>query len=87
MNIVLSPEQEQFVHEQIACGRYNSANDMIREALRLLEERNESSHHRFEELRREIAIGIEQADRGELVNGKEVFSKLRERNDAQIHPK
>lgn len=36
---------------------------------------------RLEELRREIAKGIEAADRGELVPGKQVFKELRERTE------
>jgi hypothetical protein len=34
---------------------------------------------KLEVLRKEIAIGIEQADRGGLVNGDEIFDRIRER--------
>ncbi len=45
-------------------GRYASEDDVIEEALRLLEDRDDQG--KLAELRREIAIGIAQADRGEL---------------------
>ena len=38
----------------------------------------ESRRLRLEELRRDLAIGVAQADRGELRNGAEVFRKLRQ---------
>jgi predicted transcriptional regulator len=43
----------------------------------------ELSRERWEALKRDIARGIEAADRGEIVPGEEVFRELRERS-AQI---
>ena len=63
MSVSLSPELERLVAESVATGRYGSANDVIHEALRLLRERDERL---LEELRHEIAIGLAEADRGEL---------------------
>lgn len=37
---------------------------------------------KMENLRRSIQIGIDQADRGELIEGEEVFRQLRARNAA-----
>ncbi len=64
MTIRLSEDREQFVRSLLQGGRYASEHEVIEEALRLLEERDEQA--KLAELRREIAIGIEQADRGEL---------------------
>jgi len=58
-------------------GLYLSASEVVREALRLLEERDRVNAIQLEELRREIQIGIDQADRSELRDGPEVFAKLR----------
>jgi antitoxin ParD1/3/4 len=38
MNVSLTPELEQLVTEKVESGRYTSASEVIREALRLLEE-------------------------------------------------
>jgi antitoxin ParD1/3/4 len=43
-------------------------------------EREEVKQLRLAELRREIAVGAEQADRGEFVDGPEAFAKIRERS-------
>ena len=64
MNARISERWEPFVRSQLCGGRYASEQAVIDEALRLLEQRDERTM--LDELRREIAIGIEQADRGEL---------------------
>lgn len=79
MNVSLTPELERLVHEKVESGLYNSASEVVREALRLLRERDELQRMRLEELRREIQIGIDQADRGELIPADEVFRDLHAR--------
>lgn len=49
------------------------------EGLRLLHEREEL-RLQLAELRREIAIGSAEADRGEFVNGAKVFAEIRTRS-------
>ena len=65
MNVSLTPKLEALVAKKVASGLYNSASEVIRDALRLFEEREQLREMRLEELRREIAVGMEQADRGE----------------------
>ena len=79
MNVSLTPELERFVQEKVKSGRYLSASEVVREALRLLQEEEQIRQLRLEKLRKEIAIGIEQADRGEVVDGKEVIKELYEK--------
>ncbi len=67
MNVSLTPKLEELVAQRVASGRYGSASEVIREALRLLEDRDMLRSMRLEELRKQIAIGIDQADRGEYV--------------------
>ena len=67
MNISLTPELEYYVKKKVKSGRYNSSSEVIREALRLLEENDALRKIRLQELRKEIALGIEQADNGETV--------------------
>ena len=78
MNVSLTPELEQLVHEKVKTGRYLSASEVVREALRLLEERDRIREARLFTLRSEIAVGIEQGDKGEVIDGEEVFRELRE---------
>lgn len=66
MNVSLTPELEQLVHKKVKSGLYLSASEVVREALRLLEERDRIQALRSEEIRQEIQIGINQADRGEV---------------------
>ncbi len=79
MNVSLTPELEQLVVAKVASGRYQSASEVLREALRLLEEQDRLREVRLGEARRQIAVGLEQAKRGELVDGEQVFDKLEER--------
>jgi antitoxin ParD1/3/4 len=78
MNVSLTPELELLVHEKVKSGRYLSASEVVREALRLLEERDRIRETRLLALRSEIAVGIEQGDKGEVIDGEEVFRELRE---------
>lgn len=87
MNISLTPKLEEIVQEKLATGLYNSASEVVREALRLLEEKDRWRKIRLEELRREVLVGIEQADRGELVDGGEAFRRLRARNSERTPQK
>ncbi|MBD2609179.1 type II toxin-antitoxin system ParD family antitoxin [Scytonema hofmannii FACHB-248] len=82
MSISLTPELEQFIQSQIASGKYASTEDVIIAGIKLLEERERIYKGRFEELKREIAIGVEQLERGERLDGREVIEKLRQKNQA-----
>ena len=64
MNIHLSGARKEIVRFFIEDGRFTSEDEVIDAALRLLQERDEQA--KLADLRRDIAIGIEQADRGEL---------------------
>lgn len=66
MNVSLTPELEQLIHRKVDTGLYLSASEVVREALRLLDERDKLQAMKFEELRKEIQVGIDQADRGEV---------------------
>jgi len=64
MNVSLTPELEQLIHKKVESGLYLSASEVVREALRLLEERDKVQAMRFEEVRTQIRLGINQADCG-----------------------
>ncbi len=65
MEISLPPELEQFVTAKVQSGDYPTAGEVVRDGLRLLQERERVRQIRLEELRNEIAIGIDQLNRGE----------------------
>jgi antitoxin ParD1/3/4 len=59
LNINLTPQLEEMVRRKVADGRYNSASEVVREALRLMEERDRLLEIQHEELRREVRKGID----------------------------
>lgn len=65
MNVSLTPELETLVHEKVDSGLYTSASEVVREALRLFKERDAYQQQRLADLKREIAVGLEQLERGE----------------------
>ncbi len=67
MNVHIGETFDKFVGELIASGLYQSQSEVVREGLRLLKEREDLRKLRLEELRCEIQVGIDQANRGELV--------------------
>jgi len=80
MNIALTPEQEEFVNNLVESGKYLSASDVIREGIRLLEDRYIVYQARLAELQKEIEIGMEQLERGEKIDGRELIKRLHEKN-------
>ena len=76
MNVSLTPELEQLVHDKVKSGRYLSASEVVREGLRLLDERDRIFKARLAQLQKEIAVGIEQSDRGEVFDGEAVIEEL-----------
>ena len=69
MNIDLRAEERTVIEDLVNSGRYASLQDAMREAVRLLVSQ--------EQLRKEVRLGVAQADRGELVDHKTVFGHLR----------
>ena len=84
MNVSLTPELENFIQSKVKSGRYLSASEVIREALRLLEERDRLYQARLAELQKEITLGIESAERGEMYDGETVVQELLEQNQQRL---
>lgn len=61
MTSTIPPEFRQFVEQELASGRYRSADELVSEGLRLVRERE----RRRKELREKVRIGLDQLDRGE----------------------
>ena len=69
MNVSLTPELERRIAERVESGLYTTASEVVREALRLLFEREEARARRLEALGAEIRAGFDQAESGELLDG------------------
>jgi antitoxin ParD1/3/4 len=77
MNITLPSDLESMLRAKLASGLYDSWLQIVREALILLDERDQTRALRRERLLRELAIGIDQANDRQLVDALEVFRRLR----------
>jgi antitoxin ParD1/3/4 len=66
MNVSLTPELEEFVRERVDSGRYRSASEVVRSALRLLQDRERLRAVKLEELRAAVQKGLDSGPAGEL---------------------
>lgn len=73
MEITLNYQIKSFVRHKLDSGRYRSVSELVNEALRLMLEREK----RLTELKADIQAGIEQAERGELIDAETAFESAR----------
>jgi antitoxin ParD1/3/4 len=71
----LGDQLEEFVNQLVSKGRYNSKSEVLREGVRLVQEREA----RLAALDAAIARGIADAEAGRVKPAEEVFARLRER--------
>lgn len=83
MNVSLGLQWEQFVNEKVESGRYQSASEVLRDGLRLLEQREKAlrrmSPQTTEELEEMLEVGIKELDAGKGIPGDVALKDLRER--------
>ena len=65
MHVTLTADLEKLVNAKVKSGLYPTASEVVREGLRLLEERDRLYQARLLDLRREVRKGLDQLDRGE----------------------
>ena len=58
MNVNLTPQLEEMVRQKVASGLYTSASEVIREALRLMDEQDRVRAVKLEQLREAIRDGL-----------------------------
>jgi antitoxin ParD1/3/4 len=63
-DLILPPDLASFVQEKVATGGYETENEVIREALRFLRERDRVRQMRLEELRQDIQVALDESARG-----------------------
>ena len=59
MNVNLTPQLEDLVRAKVSSGLYTSASEVVREALRLMQEQDRLREAKLEELRRDVRRGLE----------------------------
>ena len=79
MNVSLTRELEEYIARKVRMGLYKSASEVVREALRLLHERDRANEVSLAELHRDIQTGLDQLDRGEGIAGDRVLEEIRGR--------
>jgi putative addiction module CopG family antidote len=73
--VTLTPKQQLFVQRRVSSGGYESAAEVFREALRLLE-REEADRITRSEISRKIDKGLDEARRGLFVDSDQVFGEM-----------
>jgi antitoxin ParD1/3/4 len=81
MNVSLTPELEKFVSAKVQSGRYNSASEVVREALRLLEEHDAARASRLATFNEELGRRLASLERGESVEPDEARARLHRKSE------
>jgi antitoxin ParD1/3/4 len=76
MSITLNPEQETIIANLIATGGFQTADEVLQVALKLLEQERQSYQLWVTETREQVKEGIESLDQGEGVDGETVVNDL-----------
>jgi antitoxin ParD1/3/4 len=82
-NVALTPHFDRLLQKKVASGRYQSVSEVVREGLRLLEQRDEERARGASGIREAIEVGWQQAENGDLVDGPEVFAEIRRLSKAR----
>ena len=87
MNVSLTPELEKFVSAKVQTGRYNSASEVVREALRLLEEHDAARTAQLAEFNGELGRRLAALDRGETVDPATARAHLKQKSEQRGKPR
>jgi antitoxin ParD1/3/4 len=82
MNVNLTPQLEELVRSKVNSGMYTSASEVVREALRLMDEQDRLRQAKLDELRREVRKGLDSGT-SEQWNAAAVKAKARARRAAK----
>ncbi len=63
-NVVLTNHQASFVERLVSTGRYQNASEVLREGLRMVEQREAEDESRLEALRSAFRVGIDDFEQG-----------------------
>jgi antitoxin ParD1/3/4 len=68
-NVVLTEQQEIFVGKLVENGRYQNASEVLRDGLRLLEDRVQQREMELANIQAGVIAGFDQVERGEFAKG------------------
>ena len=80
MNVSLTPELDKFVAGKVESGRYTSASEVVREALRLLEEHDRARGSQIAAFNQELGARLAALDRGESVQPQAVRKRIEQKS-------
>lgn len=80
MNVSLTPELDRFVAGKVESGRYTSASEVVREALRLLEEHDRARAAQLASFNHELGSRLASLDRGERVSPETARERLKQKS-------
>jgi antitoxin ParD1/3/4 len=83
MNVSLTPELEKLVSQKVESGMYNSASEVVREALRLLEGQDQARAAQLAAFNGELAERLAALDRGERLEPAEARARLSRKSEAR----
>jgi antitoxin ParD1/3/4 len=81
MNVSLTPELEKFVSAKVEAGRYGSASEVVREALRLLEEHDLNRAAQLGEFNQELGRRLESLDSGKHIKPADARNRIKLKSD------
>jgi antitoxin ParD1/3/4 len=84
LNVSLTPHLENFIHQTVSSGRYQSASEVVRTALRLLEERERQKDATLEWLAQEIQKELDSGCSDPVTPA--FWQKLREKLSSSVSP-
>jgi antitoxin ParD1/3/4 len=88
-NINLTEHFDLFVERQVSSGRYSNASEIVREALRLLEEEQQERDAKLKALRQAGKQGFDELDQGKGIGlkGKKAINQFIAQIEAEVRAK
>jgi antitoxin ParD1/3/4 len=85
-NISLTEHFDHFVEHQVSSGRYSNASEIVREALRLLEEQEQEREAKLQALRQAAKQGFDEIDQGQgiVLKGNKEISRFIKEIEAEV---
>ena len=87
MDIAISEQNQERIRRKVESGIYSSLDDVLANALTLLDERDDDVESERTDMREKVRLGLEESKVGLAVPASEVFDELRRRNAEIVREK